>query len=401
MTQPIITPSTPALKYLPSVLAFRRSLIVTDAPFFYETSDGRIKPLPVISHGVMGTQNVNEKTPPADKSADKNADKVAASDKERDVRNLQQIETAKTGSDMESVIVEFQIKMLDLHDAFHSCANTQAANRSDSAMMRAMTLDFIARAKESEGLRDVCNRIARNILNGRWLWRNRTMATTLAIEVAFADTKLRVENALSLPTTHFQDFTPEEDRLGGALLQGLRGDPVAISVRAQIFFGVKGAFEVFCSQNYEPDVRKSSQKNELSRSLYKLPLDRSDAQDSGLTIVGQAAFRDAKIWNALRTIDTWYPDFEEVGAPMPIEPLGASLSLMRFTRGKKTSAFELFKRLPQIDPNSDDGKFCMAILLRGGVLGEEEKNRSKPEKEAVLSTDAADAIDATTQESLE
>ena len=41
--------------------------------------------------------------------------------------------------------------------------------------------------------------------------------------------------------------------------------------------------------------------------------------------MGQAALRDQKIGNALRTIDTWYPAYEERRVPLPVEPNGASL----------------------------------------------------------------------------
>ena len=41
---------------------------------------------------------------------------------------------------------------------------------------------------------------------------------------------------------------------------------------------------------------------------------------------------------------------------------------MQFFRPKKTSAFSMFARLNEIDPDTDEGKFCIAMMLRGGVL---------------------------------
>ena len=77
---------------------------------------------------------------------------------------------------------------------------------------------------------------------------------------------------------------------------------------------------------------------------------------------------------------------------MPVEPMGASLALMRFTREKKASAFEMFKRLNQINPDSPEGMFCIAVMMRGGVLGEEEKSRSKPD----VRTSGSESIDTDT-----
>lgn len=363
-----ISASTPPLTHLPSVLAFRRAIVVTDAPFEYLNHEGQLSPVNVIRHGTMGTQNVNEK----EKSG-----ASSAKEGERDVRNLQEIESAKTGADMTKVVVGFQIKAIALTDTLHSCANTNSALKTESAQLREMIADFTARATAptSEGLDEVCRRTARNILNGRWLWRNRLMASDVQIEVQAGDARWSAD-ALRISTHDFTDYSEAECGVAAVLAAQLRGESgVAIRVKAILDFGVAGAIEVYGSQNYEPDTQRAS-RDKLSRSLYKLAT-VAEHEIDGVRVAGQAAFRDAKIWNALRTIDTWYAEYPAIGAPMPIEPLGASLATMRFLRDKKDSAFTLFKRLHQIDPASSEGMFCIAVMMRGGVLGEEEKTRSK------------------------
>ena len=49
----------------------------------------------------------------------------------------------------------------------------------------------------------------------------------------------------------------------------------------------------------------------FSRSLYQLTPKKPDHKANDNQYLGQAALRDQKIGNALRTIDTWYPLFEE------------------------------------------------------------------------------------------
>lgn len=85
--------------------------------------------------------------------------------------------------------------------------------------------------------------------------------------------------------------------------------------------------------------------------------------------MGEAGIRDQKVSNAIRTIDTWYPNFKEVGLPIPIEPLGASIGLQEFYRYGESSLFEMLKRLDTIDPNSKEGMYCIACFDRGGVFG--------------------------------
>lgn len=369
-----INSNTTPLKRLPSVLAFRRGVIITDAPLEYENAQGEVLPVHVIHHGTMGTQNVNEKKA-------KNTDANTVSDGERGVRNLQSIESAKTGPEMVNLQVSFEIKALSLEGALHSCSNSKKENHQDAEKLRCILDDFILRARHSEGLKEVSRRIARNICNGRWLWRNRLLASGIRVEVSAGDQQWDIQDAFQISTRHFNDYSDVELQISEILASGFRGDAkkVALKVRAIVDLGVTGAVEVYGSQNYEPDNNQNSKKSGgLSRSLYKLPATDQN-QTQGVRVVGQAAFRDAKIWNALRTIDTWYPEYSAASdMPTPIEPQGASLATMRFLRiegkNKQFSAFELFKRLNQIDPDSEEGMYCIASLLRGGVFGDSEKD---------------------------
>lgn len=386
-----INNNTQPLKALPSVLAFRRGVIITDALLEQGMADGTVIPVAVIRHGVMGTQNVNESGKKTDKKGNTapNDETITVADGERDVRNLQVIESAKTGPDMVDLRIGFEIKALPLKDALHSCANSQKVNGSDAEKLRAMLDDFIKRAQDSEGLQEVSRRIARNICNGRWLWRNRLLASAVRIEIAADSWTGVVPDALDIPLREFGPYSETENVLGAILASGFRGEKkVAVKVGAILDMGVTGSIEVYGSQNYEPDTGRGKSKGDLSRSLYKLPLSAPSTHDEGVRVVGQAAFRDAKIWNALRTIDTWYPEYAQGDMPIPVEPQGASLSLMRFFRAKdnkKASVFDLFKRLHQINPDSSEGQYCLASLMRGGVFGGSEKNR---DKEAVAEGEA-------------
>lgn len=87
--------------------------------------------------------------------------------------------------------------------------------------------------------------------------------------------------------------------------------------------------------------------------------------------MGRAAICDQKVSNVLRTIDTWYPEFEKFGRPIPVEPNGANLDAQYFFREQKgSSAFDRIRRLNQIDPATPEGMSLTACLIRGGVYSE-------------------------------
>ena len=89
-----------------------------------------------------------------------------------------------------------------------------------------------------------------------------------------------------------------------------------------------------------------------------------------------AAMHSQKIGNAIRTIDTWYPDFYNHKKPIAIDPYGAVTNLGRAYRHpkQKIDFFSLFDKFSQDEKleNVEDEHFVMAVLVRGGVFGEKQ-----------------------------
>lgn len=85
-----------------------------------------------------------------------------------------------------------------------------------------------------------------------------------------------------------------------------------------------------------------------------------------------------KIGNALRTIDTWYPQAEELElGPIAVEPYGSVTSRGKAYRqpAKKMDFYTLLDswvtkgQMPDIAQQH----FVMATLIRGGVFGEKSE----------------------------
>jgi CRISPR-associated protein Csy3 len=83
----------------------------------------------------------------------------------------------------------------------------------------------------------------------------------------------------------------------------------------------------------------------------------------------------------LRTIDTWYPEFEDPetsAGPIAIEPYGAVTNLGKAfrhpTKHKKDfyTFFDKFARGESLERIVDE-HYVMAVLIRGGVFGESDK----------------------------
>lgn len=353
-------------KKLPGVNAFRRTSVISDAAMFNAIDGVKSGPVFVVRHGIMGTQNVLKSG-----EAKGEISQTVAPD---EVRNLQVTDSAKLAQNANGMIVEFTLSLLDLCDSLHSIA---ASRKDDPELIinyRNSIDNFIARTKESDGLREVANRFARNVLNGRWLWRNRLIAESITVEVTSREVNgvVAKAEALGIPLDNFDSYSKQELDLGALLIKGLTGENRdTFKVIATITPRGQGAIEVFPSQNYLENKTKG-----FSRSLYvhHAPDVVLDSTEHATKIIGYAAIRDQKIGNALRTIDTWYPSEEGRPKPIAVEPMGANLDLQRFFRLKKNSSFELLKSLNEIDPSSADGMFVTACLIRGGVYSVGDKD---------------------------
>lgn len=362
---------TENFKKLPGSLSLQRGTLISDAAFYHLHDDGKEEILNVMYHGIRGTQNV---------AGNKAKGAAVGNSTAREVSNIQMTESAKLFPNTK-LLVKWDLRFIDLQHILFAAATKAGADKQDEKDFRQGFKDFVEKAKESDGIKEVARRYVRNIVNGRWLWRNRVIAENILIKVSKANLhdnsqsvksyeKIAEFKALDYGLKSFADVSADEQKIADIIVKGMRGDVSAnLHVEAILDFGM-GAVEVFPSQNYLEDKPKG-----FSRSLYQINPVKPERQAKDNQFLGQAAIRDQKIGNALRTIDTWYPEFLENDAkPIPVEPNGASLDAQQFFRvGKeKVSGFDILKEIRTLDPNSEKGMFMIACLIRGGVYSEGE-----------------------------
>ena len=214
--------------------------------------------------------------------------------------------------------------------------------------------DVIEGYISEHGFTELAARYAENLANGRFLWRNRVGAEAIKVHISSG------EQRWTFDAQHYslREFCqPEGDlqALAQVIESGLRGESfVLLTVEAFVQLGA--GQEVFPSQEL---VLDSNSKK--SKVLYQ--------------VSNVAAMHSQKIGNALRTIDTWHPMVDSLGA-IAVEPYGSVTSrgvACRQPKEKMDFYTLLDKWVTKGDkPAVEQQHYVMAILIRGGVFGEKE-----------------------------
>lgn len=335
-----------------SVLAFERKLDPSDALFSagkwesWETDDDW-NALQVREKSVRGTISNRLKT------KDQDPAKLDASIQSP---NLQTVDVVTLPHNADTLRVRFTIRVLG------GAGSPSACNNADyQAKLQTTVNGYIT----EQGFGELSHRYACNIANGRFLWRNRMGADQVKIRVRHLTegkmTELAVFNAHDHDLRSFKENgNPDVKKLANIIKEGLSGNNYVI-LEVVAYARMGDGQEVFPSQELILD--KGSSKGGKSKTLY--------------AIDGVAAMHSQKIGNALRTIDTWYPnpDGEELG-PIAVEPYGSVTSQGRAYRQpkQKSDFYTLFDNWVLNDkiPETEQQHYVMANLVRGGVFGEKE-----------------------------
>lgn len=265
--------------------------------------------------------------------------------------NLQTVDVAALPFGSDTLRVTFTLRVLG------DLITPSACNEPD---YQAELADKINGYIGQHAFTELANRYAENVANGRFLWRNRVGAEEIEVRVTH-------EQETWLFDSHnynIRQFTaPSGDllKLAEVIRQGLLGKKVAfITVNAFVRLGA--GQEIFPSQ----EMVMGGGKGDKSKFLYHLN--------------GVAAMHSQKIGNALRTIDTWYPNAGEIG-PIAIEPYGSVTNRGTAYRQPKDKMdfYNLLDAWIEKDkaPSEDQQHYVIATLIRGGVFGKTDKKEKE------------------------
>ncbi len=333
-----------------SVLAFEKKLVPSDGYMYGTKWDdrGNVAPLSLKEKSVRGT--ISNRLKPAVQND------PAKLNSEVEKANLQKVDACALGTEQDTLKLQFTLKVLG---AIHqpSACNNAAFKQSYSRAAKGYV--------EREGFRELARRYALNIANARFLWRNRIGAE--AIEVTVKALNKGAEQEWKFDATEYspRDMSAGDkqiDSLANRIAKALASEDDFLMLDIACFAKVGKAQDVYPSEELVLDKGKGNK----SKVLY--------------AVDGIAAMHSQKVGNALRTIDTWYPDFTNPDAsagPIAIEPYGAVTNLGKAYRTPKDKQdfytfFDHWARGGALH-RIEDEHYVMAVLVRGGVFGESDK----------------------------
>lgn len=324
-----------------SVLAFERKLANSDALMFAgkwdDINGGVWQPIHIQEKAVRGT--ISNRL--------KNAlvSDPAKLDGEIQKANLQRVDVAALPMDTDTLKVTFTLRVL---------GNLSTPSVCNDREYQVALQDVIEGYISEHGFTELAARYAENLANGRFLWRNRVGAEAIKVHISSGEQRWTFD-AQNYSLREFRQPEGDLQALAQVIESGLRGDSFAL-LTVEAFVQLGAGQEVFPSQEL---VLDSNSKK--SKVLYQ--------------VSNVAAMHSQKIGNALRTIDTWHPMVDSLGA-IAVEPYGSVTSrgvACRQPKEKMDFYTLLDKWVTKRDkPAAEQQHYVMAILIRGGVFGDKE-----------------------------
>lgn len=330
-----------------TVLSFEKKLVPSDGFLYGATWENRhveSSPLKLMQKSVRGTiSNRLSKSLQSD---------PAKLDAKVENPNLQTVDYCALDVAQNTLKLKFTLKVLGNIEKPSAC-NNASFNESYSTAAK----QYVGR----EGFSELAKRYAINIANGRFLWRNRVGAEVIEVCVKmlnFGEEQSWVFNSADYPLNDFDVSNNDINSLAQKIAEALSTTTHFLLLEIVACAKIGEAQEVYPSEELVLD--KGNSKSKKSKILYD--------------INGVAGMHSQKIGNALRSIDTWYPDYGTVttGA-IAIEPYGAVTNLGIAYRhpSNKSDFFTLFDKFSRGESleNIEQEHYVMAVLVRGGVFG--------------------------------
>lgn len=345
-----------------SVLAFEKKLCNSDGLMYAGLWENRNdtsawNPIKLQHKDVKGTisNRLNNPKSKDKKSEDQKNDDRMKLDASIQNANLQSVDSASLPFDCDTLKVVFTLRVLKDLSLPVTC-NNQDYQRELTKKIG----DYLEKQKCTE----LSFRYAQSLATGRFLWRNRVGAEEIEIKVSLVEGGEVKDtwkfNGFQYSLRNFSvDKDPQLTKMAEAIRMGLMGESY-VFFQVEAFARIGAGQEVFPSQEL---VRAAdNEKYPKRKVLY------------AVNEIG--AMHSQKIGNAIRTIDTWYPDADDFG-PIAIEPYGSVTSRGVAYRkpNEKMDFYSLLDGwiLKNIIPALEQQHYVVACLIRGGVFGEKEK----------------------------
>ena len=210
--------------------------------------------------------------------------------------------------------------------------------------------------KKNSGFGVLATRYAYNIASARHLFRNIRGARQIETIVEVIDSGEKFEfNAAHYPHGDFENTTDPNLISLADLIKDALSDEGVLNIKVTTFAQLIERREVFPSQAF---VQGKTDKSRVFLTHDDAPI-----------------LSETKIGNSIRTIDTWYPDYKELQAAIPIESYGTMLADSKAYRDPSTKHdfYTIFDNwvIHGKQPPTDQQHYVMAMFIRGGVFSQQ------------------------------
>lgn len=326
-----------------SVLAFEKKLVPSDGLMYgtiWQDRKTQATPLKLQEKSVRGTISNRIK-----KSDEGKLDAKIES------ANLQTIDNCALSPKQDTLKLNFTLKVLS------GVQNPSACNHEGFNQTYTMAVEKYIKGY---GFTELAKRYAINLASGNFLWRNRVGCEQVDVQIKVLNKDDGFDETFN--AFAYGDFNKGDDKinkLADKVAKTLSGENDFLLLEITAFAQVGKSQDVYPSEELVLD--KGNSKSKKSKILYHID--------------DIAAMHSQKIGNAIRSIDTWYKDYQINQKAIAIDPYGAVTNLGRAYRNPKqnTDFFTLFDKFSQGEEiNENDKHYVMAVLVRGGVFGEKQ-----------------------------
>ncbi|MGR9012860.1 MAG: type I-F CRISPR-associated protein Csy3 [Gammaproteobacteria bacterium] len=330
---------------LPSLLSFTRSIVPSNGVFYY--LDGTTKkPILIDNQTVRGT--ISNYSNVYDKSGKQDNEDNIEKKLNPENANIQTIDICYLPPEMDRYYIDFSLSFLSKSLAPDACNDIEFAKQ-----IEAISQSYAAKG----GYLVLAKAYLTNIVNGRWLWRNR-YASDKQITLS-CDNQTIVFNATDYSPTLTGEQQNAFDCIAQQIADAFNGstEPFRLNITGTGKIG--NGQEVYPSQEFI-----EGKKGKF------LAFTKTEAGK-------QALMHSQKIGNAIRTIDSWYPGFD--GQPLAVEPYGVMQQRAKAFRlpATKTDLYSYLQNLDELQQQLDAATnaeqldnavhYVVACLIRGGV----------------------------------
>lgn len=337
---------------LPTLLSYTRSIEPSDG-LLEAVNEGGSVPVPIKTKQLRAT--FGDYTSVKKRDAMQNAN-----------GNIHTVESAYMPKGYDTLRMKFSIKVI---------SNSLIPSSCNDPEKRKILEHFAILYKEKGGYDFLGKEYAKALISGGFLWRNRRLMKDVTITVTSGDQSWVVElPQQGADAEHFKKYASVIDEIGALYTKGL-SDPHYLTFFKVVAEGFMGeGQEVFPSQPFLDDGN-AAKTNPDGKDRLLSSIDTPEGR--------QAVFHPEKVGNALRTIDRWYAEGDNV-KPLPVEPLGIDqASFLAQRQAANNHLYDMLekKMLSYIETLDNDGDltndmhFVAACFVRGGLFGGESDKK--------------------------